>query len=191
MRVLPAAERAASPWKNGGGVTREVAAWPPGSGFEDFAWRVSMAEVRADGPFSSFPDIDRVLCVVEGALRLDIAAAGGFDLTPESPPLAFDGAAATTGSVGSGPVLDLNVMSRRGRARARVEIAESAARRLIDGDPGHRLILPADGGVRVYAAEGAFELSRHDALLADTEDGALVLEPESPGRIYVVFFEEA
>ena len=52
--LLSAARRAAVPWKNGGGVTREVAAHPAGASLEDFDWRVSTAEVRAAGPFSGF-----------------------------------------------------------------------------------------------------------------------------------------
>jgi environmental stress-induced protein Ves len=40
------------PWKNGGGVTRELLAWPGGG---DWQVRISVAEIEADGPFSSFP----------------------------------------------------------------------------------------------------------------------------------------
>ncbi|MFN9927385.1 MAG: HutD family protein, partial [Phenylobacterium sp.] len=59
--LLRAADRLAVPWKNGGGITRELAVWPPGASFDDFVWRVSMAEVHQDGPFSSFPGVDRIL----------------------------------------------------------------------------------------------------------------------------------
>jgi environmental stress-induced protein Ves len=46
------------PWKNGGGETTEIAVFPDGAGLSDFDWRVSMARVDGDGPFSSFPGIE-------------------------------------------------------------------------------------------------------------------------------------
>lgn len=72
VRILRAAGRAAAVWKNGGGVTREIAVFPEGAGMDDFVWRASLAEVAADGPFSAFPGIDRTITLAEGA---------GMDLT--------------------------------------------------------------------------------------------------------------
>jgi environmental stress-induced protein Ves len=53
-----------SPWKNGTGVTREVANHPAGAGLELFAWRVSIADVAAPGPFSQFEGVDRTLILL-------------------------------------------------------------------------------------------------------------------------------
>jgi environmental stress-induced protein Ves len=52
------------PWKNGGGTTRELLAWP-----EAASWRVrlSVAEVAADGPFSRFEGVQRWFAVLQGA----------------------------------------------------------------------------------------------------------------------------
>jgi len=46
-----------SPWRNGGGETREILSWPPGK--TDFDSRASIATIPQDGPFSSFPGNDR------------------------------------------------------------------------------------------------------------------------------------
>ncbi len=70
LRVLRASERQALPWKNGGGVTREVIAHPPGSDLTHFEWRVSIAEIHGAGPFSRFPGIERRMAVLEGCLSL-------------------------------------------------------------------------------------------------------------------------
>jgi uncharacterized protein len=121
MRLLRAADRIATPWKNGGGVTTEIAAFPPGSTLENFGWRVSIAEVRSGGPFSVFPGIDRQLAVLAGRLRLEIAGRAPAEITAVSPPTAFAGDVATSGTPLDGPVLDLNVMTRRGRFAARME----------------------------------------------------------------------
>ena len=112
MKLVRRADLVPQPWKNGGGVTREIAAHPPGSGLEDFDWRLSMAEIASDGPFSAFPGIDRTLTVIEGAgLSLDFGA-GAVDL-PAFRPLGFPGEAPVTARLRGGPITDLNVMTRR------------------------------------------------------------------------------
>jgi hypothetical protein len=116
---LPAAERRAVPWKNGGGVTEEIAVHPSGAGFDDFAWRISMARVEQGGPFSRFPGVDRTLAVLEGRMRLDLEGWMPASLSPAAEPLAFPGDRAAHATVVE-PVRDLNVMCRRGRFRADV-----------------------------------------------------------------------
>jgi len=114
MIFLPASQRAAQPWKNGGGVTREVAAFPPGAGMDAFDWRVSIADVASDGPFSLFPEIDRTLTILTGdgiALDLD----GLTSRLLPGRPFAFPGDKPASATLLGGPVTDLNVMSRRGR----------------------------------------------------------------------------
>jgi len=61
MKILRSADHKRMPWKNGGGETVEIAISPQGAGLADFDWRVSMATVASDGPFSVFPGIDRTL----------------------------------------------------------------------------------------------------------------------------------
>ena len=51
------------PWKNGGGKTRELLAWPHPS---DWILRLSVADIEADGPFSSFPGVQRWFAVLRG-----------------------------------------------------------------------------------------------------------------------------
>jgi environmental stress-induced protein Ves len=120
MKILRAADRAATPWKNGGGVTREVAVWPPGAGLDNFDWRVSIAEVSGAGPFSHFAGIDRTLAILEGRMALAFAERT-VELDAQSPPLAFAGDVPCRGTPLGGAVTDLNVMTRRGRRTARVE----------------------------------------------------------------------
>ncbi|WP_305230098.1 HutD/Ves family protein, partial [Klebsiella pneumoniae] len=57
---------AASPWKNGGGSTREIACWPPGAGMEAFGWRISVATIDQPGPFSAFAGVDRQIMLLDG-----------------------------------------------------------------------------------------------------------------------------
>lgn len=189
LTVLRAADRKAVAWKNGGGVTREVAAWPPGSGFDDFTWRVSMAEVREAGPFSSFAGIDRILAVLEGGLRLSVQDAGVFELSPQGAPLAFDGAAPTSAELLSGPVLDLNVMTRRGAARAHIDGAASLT--YLPATAGVCVIVALADGVRVHGDGRVEDLGRYDAALTDAsarleasaDSPALLISLTSPERL--------
>lgn len=121
MRLLRAADRVAVPWKNGGGVTREVAAFPEGAGFDGFDWRISIADVAAGGPFSRFPGIDRVLTVIEGrGMVLSVEGLAAVDLNERSNPFAFPGDASCAAELTDGPIRDLNVMTRRGTCTAAV-----------------------------------------------------------------------
>jgi environmental stress-induced protein Ves len=124
-RVLRNADLVRVPWKNGHGTTAEVAAFPESSGFDTFGWRISMADVASDGPFSIFPGIDRTLIVVEGdGIELDVEGIA-YRLDGTSPKLSFSGDDITTGRLLSGPIRDLNVMTRRRQFRHRTRFVES------------------------------------------------------------------
>lgn len=110
MNILCLADTAPQPWANGGGVTRELLAWPsPG------AWqvRVSVADIAQDGPFSSYPGVTRWFAVLEGAGVLLHLPAGIRRLTPADAPLCFDGADAPGCTLLDGrPTRDFNLMLR-------------------------------------------------------------------------------
>lgn len=118
LELLRAAERRPVPWKNGGGLTREVAVSPAGSDLTGFDWRVSIAEIRAAGPFSLFEGVDRRMAVLGGRLSLAIEGRPALTLTPETEPVAFPGEIPVAAEPLGGPVTDLNVMTRRGRCSA-------------------------------------------------------------------------
>lgn len=101
----------ATPWRNGGGATRELLAWPTSAN-----WRVrlSMADIARDGPFSAFDGVRRWLVLLSGH-GIALALPGGeTNLRPLDAPLAFDGAAAPGCRLLDGPVRDLNLMCRGG-----------------------------------------------------------------------------
>lgn len=120
LEALRAAERTPVPWKNGGGVTREVVVSPAGSSLDDFDWRVSVADIRAAGPFSRFPGIERQMAVLSGRLSLAFDGRSPLTLTPESQAVAFPGEASVLAEPLDGSVTDLNVMTRRARCSARL-----------------------------------------------------------------------
>ena len=96
-------------WRNGGGRTRELLAWPDAR-----AWsvRISLAEIEADGPFSDFADVERWFAVIDGAgvaLRFDAAE---VRVVPGDAPLRFDGSRGPQCRMLAGPTRDLNLMLR-------------------------------------------------------------------------------
>lgn len=121
MRILRATDRTPMPWKNGGGVTREVAIWPPTAALDAFDWRISIADVAQGGPFSAFPGVDRVLTVIDGAgLQLAVEGLATVTLDAAAPPFAFPGDAACDAELHDGPIRDLNLMVRRSVCTVRV-----------------------------------------------------------------------
>jgi environmental stress-induced protein Ves len=116
MLIIESAGYRQMPWKNGAGMTTEIAASPPGATTDDFDWRISMAKVGADGWFSNFPNTDRTLAVLEGSgMALSISTAAPVTVSPACIPLGFPADAPTFAKLLGGPIIDLNVMTRRNR----------------------------------------------------------------------------
>ena len=159
MRLVRAADLVRTPWKNGGGTTAEIAAHPPGSDLDGFDWRLSMADVESDGPFSVFPGIDRTLTLIDGP-GLDLLIDGEpHRLDPDHPICAFAGEAATVARLTGGPIRDFNVMTRRDRVRHEVSI----------GQPGRydnvAALLALDAPTTVRIGGQRLVMARFDALL--------------------------
>ena len=128
MHCFDRAELPTMPWKNGGGVTREIACVPSGADLEQFDWRVSIAHVTSCGPFSSFPGIDRVITLLEGAGVRLFGADESIDhrLDQVLTPWAFPGEALIQCSLMGADCEDFNVMTRRSRCRAEVQVLKSS-----------------------------------------------------------------
>ncbi|MEX2631088.1 MAG: HutD family protein [Tistlia sp.] len=167
-RHLPALGRAARPWKNGGGESADVALAPEGAGLEDFDWRVSIARVDGDGPFSLFPGVERTLAVLSGeGLRLAVGEAPPVELTPGSAPHRFPADVATDCRLLGGAVTDLNVMARRGRVEARLKRLRLEAGVAETFETGPALLLWVAGRGTVEAAGLSVVPAPLDALRCD------------------------
>lgn len=186
MRIIRAGEWDAMPWKNGGGITYEVAVFPEGAALNAFDWRVSMARVDRDGPFSMFPGIDRSLAIVEGdGLTLQVAGRGNISLRRGTPPVPFPADAGTTGTLTAGPVLDLNVMTRRAAWSHRM-----ALRHAHDGldetrNADVRIVIVREGRLSIQGRQCKIALSSHDTIVFETKATALQLAAE----LHTTFFQ--
>lgn len=130
LRLVHLAECPPRPWRNGGGVARDLLRWPTASedlvagasapnvrsgATPDAGWlvQVSIAEISRDGPFSNYAGVDRWFAVLDGAgVRLDLPS-GPVALAPGDEPLGFAGKAAPHCALLQGATLDLNLMLAR------------------------------------------------------------------------------
>jgi environmental stress-induced protein Ves len=157
---------AQTPWKNGGGTTREL--WRRDGADGVFDIRVSVARVERDGPFSDYAGYDRTLLLLEGsAFSLRVGGAVAVHL-PRLHAVSFAGEASVLGELPEGPVEDFNVMTRRKAYRHSVRVVAAG-----DGSPPVRM----DGVLGVLlCVRGAFGL----------KDGARV----TPGQVLIMENEQ-
>jgi hypothetical protein len=185
MRVLRSADHKRMPWKNGKGETVEIAVSPLGATVDNFDWRISMATVAEDGPFSVFDGIDRTLSVLSGeGLTLAVAGHTPTALRRETPPYGFPADRETRATLVSGPITDLNVMTRRGGF---VHIVERMVTPELTLQPSAhmRIVLTLSG---LTVVEENIRLQPWDALLLGPGEDAR-LSGSSPATIYVIQIE--
>lgn len=156
MKHLTRADYTRQPWKNGKGVTVELARAESGGAL---LWRLSMATVAEDGPFSLFPGIERNLTVISGpGFRLE---GNGLSLTcAPLVPVAFPGDVAVSAQGATGTVSeDFNVMTARHLPRPTVQVTQGP----VQFSGGDLLALFALGDVQANETK----LSQHDLILTD------------------------
>jgi len=183
MKIIRYAELKAAPWRNGGGVTRELAGFPKspqGVSADDgtLGWRISIAEVGQAGPFSRFAGMERVLTVVDGELLL-LTVDGAEHPLEKYRPFRFSGDADSYGALPTGDILDLNVMTRNGAFKGYTSIIELSKKRahpVFAGQFG--ILLQGQASVSTGSGDGGAEpLSRYDAVA-----GSDTATPEITGR---------
>lgn len=157
MRALKIDDLAVSPWKNGGGVTREIARSEDERGL---VWRLSVADVASDGPFSHFPEMVRVLTVIEGA-GLALNCPGGIITAEKGAPVRFRGDIPVDCRLVDGPVRDFNLIFDPRKIGLDVVRLDAGERRLAGAG-----LLPLDGETD---ADGFGAVSPGSFLLFETD----------------------
>jgi environmental stress-induced protein Ves len=167
------------PWKNGGGSTTELAVFPPGAGIDDFVWRLSRAAVHVDGPFSHFAQIDRSLAILSGeglVLHSDSEqrTSAPVRLTQASMPYQFAGELPIFAELCGGPVIDLNLMTRR-------DVCQHYMQRLTAGE--HHVSATEAQQILLYCAAGTAKIRMSDGDAAElTQTGDLLIIDEEHER---------
>lgn len=173
MEIIRFADLRPQPWRNGGGVTRELVSHPLAASSQDGAWdwRVSIADVTKAGDFSPFPGMERVLTVVEGELLL-LSVDGSEHPLEKYRPYRFSGDAACSGALPTGDIRALNVITRAGGYKGYASIVELSKKRphpLFEGQLG---VLLQGEATATPGADEASEVSADD-------DGTVTPAPPS------------
>lgn len=180
MKILRASDHKKMPWKNGDGVTIEIAIHPADATVDNFDWRISTATVAQDGAFSVFPDIDRTLAVLEG--NGIILSVDGVEttLTQVSEPYSFAADAQTSARLIDGTITDLNIMTRRGAYTHEVKriVPDNQTAHLHLEEQGFLFI--ASGTIKIQHLEGEEILFAKDcASFSAAQKGSVAISGEA------------
>ena len=180
LRILRNADYPTRPWKNGGGTTRDIVVSPPCASLDDFDWRLSLAQVDRDGPFSRFDNVDRTLVLLSGAMTL---REGDRQIhLVRNEPFAFAGERAIEATVGAGATLDFNVMTRRGRAKHTARRELFSQRSNIDASAANVLVLFALERGLIVDGE---QLGVHDTAIVDAGRVAIAAAANSVAALVI------
>lgn len=170
------------PWKNGGGLTRQLLAFPE----DNWALRVSVADINVAGPFSAFRGVQRSFVLLSGQ-GVTLTGAGQLQqLTPKSPPLCFDGADNAYCQLFEGSVQALNFMVKSAAGVGSMQ--RVTANQSWQGTFTWRAVFSVNGGLLQIAGE---RLNLPPMSLAWSLDcGAIPWHFDSDGEAYWLGFQE-
>ena len=155
------------PWANGRGTSYEIASDRSDAG--EWTWRLAMAPVNEDGPFSRIECVNRFLAVVEGAGMLLSVDRKKLQCKPMQV-VRFRGDAITEAVLTDGPITDINLMIRRKEAEGEMAVVSDSG--LLNEAS---IIVALGGSAQVKCGDSTIELERHDSILeCDAETVSLV-----------------
>lgn len=167
VRILRGHDYRRERWRNGAGWTRQVHAEPAADGNAAWDWRLSIAEIDADAPFSAFPGVDRVLVLLQGnGMRLRFDDGEVHELLPPHDRLRFAGERALVGELVDGPTRDFNLMWRRDAIDASLWHRPLVGSMLVFVDPGETWALHVlSGQARIDGVADSEPLAVGDSAL--------------------------
>lgn len=163
IKIVRLADAKPQRWRNDGGWTREIARHGDG---DHWQWRLSLAEVESDGPFSAFPGIEREIVLLSGAgMALEFADGERFTLTPESPRLRFSGERALESRLLEGPTSDFNLMWSPAHYQADLWLRPLVGASTLFAEPGETWVLHMLVGTAQLQDMAVPPLERGDTLM--------------------------
>lgn len=173
------------PWKNGGGVTRDIA---KATCRDEFVWRVSRADVSQAGPFSDFSGLVRVLTVVSDSGMTLVHTGGVLEAKPWMP-VQFDGALNVSSRLDAGPLTDLNLMFDPRFCRGDVQTLAAPLQETLVADTKNAFVLH---GLSGSAMLGSVALCTGDtALITESECELELKEGDAVLKILLTYASEA
>ncbi len=190
MRLQRAADHRLTRWKNGLGETREVIAAFDPDGPAAFLWRVSMATVAADGPFSHFPGVDRSIAVMQGeGMRLNVDGAD-VTLLAGGEPFRFAGEADVACMLTGGATVDLNAMSRRDRWSHKLTRLNAGSQAIATGKAGLS-VLVFNAAANVRFADTATGVEQFDAIVDIAPGDRIEIDGATALDVFLIEFDQS
>ncbi len=186
MNVLRESSYIAVPWKNGGGITREILRDPAGTA--TFDWRLSLATIERAGAFSSFEGYERTLVLARGTgVELTFRGHGQRVLREVGELIVFDGGWETDCALLAGPSSDLNLIVSRSRAESRSSTLRiTGTEKIATADWAETLICCIAGSVQTKTEGAAAHLGPFDVARCTASDGFVSCRASSTGAIVFV-----
>jgi environmental stress-induced protein Ves len=167
-----------TPWKNGGGVTVDIAVVTDKAGD---VWRFGRTPIVAPGPFSDYRGYDRVQVLVAGSGLVLKTPDGEIDVREPFRPVRFAGETPIVSRLESGPVEVVNLIGNRTRVRIDIKVLDED--RSLRLGPGTHIIynplgesaLDIDGVHHVLAADHGLRIEGADATALAGHGGCLLV----------------
>lgn len=186
MKLLRASEHKAMPWKNGLGVTHEVALEPSTVDGAQFLWRVSLATITGSGPFSVFPGIDRSIVALKGnTVRLVIDGHEGAELEALGTPFPFPGEAVVEAINEGGETTDLNIMTLRNHTTHLMERVDLADVKTVTGKHDVSIIVFTEPS-QFTVEDRALQADALDALVDIGFDDTVHFSADNTAVAYII-----
>ena len=188
VTLISSQEYQVMPWKNGGGVSTELAIYPKKSNFsESFDWRISLALIKGSGPFSTFSGYDRVIIQFKGnPMQLNHLNQPSHQLRPLVP-YYFQGDWITEGVLQGGEAQDFNVMTKRSRYQSSVEcLSMKSDCKEIHPRGDFCFVWAMQGEIRLKVEQQEFALSHQASLLIEKASQAKIQVDGAAGTLFIV-----
>ncbi|HEY0923661.1 HutD family protein [Rheinheimera pacifica] len=176
-------------WQNGGGITHQLCRQDDGQGL---LWRLSIAEVASDGPFSRFDNIDRIILLLTGE-GFCLHGVGDNPQVLDAPLMPFSFAGETTihCSLVNGAVRDFNLMTRRDAVQAQLQvlIIGTAVQTLLIGP--QTLLYIASGSINAVLGAKHITLEAQHTLSLSNETGIVQLSSKDNAQVIIIGISDA
>ncbi len=180
MRLTPLAPEgfARILWKNGGGVTVDIAqermAGASPGGWDGMIWRLGWTTIPTPGPFSDFAGHDRLQVVITGSGLVLDTPDGEIDLRTPYRPARYRGEAPIASRLENGPVEVVNLIVRRGAVEAGLDVLTDGS--ALDMEGGIAIAFAPAEPATLRIGGGTHALPAGHALRIDDATGRLVCE---------------
>lgn len=168
-------------WQNGGGITHQLCRQDDEQGL---LWRVSIAEVASDGPFSRFDNIDRIIMLLSGE-GFSLHGVGANPQLLDTPlmPFAFAGETPIHCSLINGAVRDFNLMTRRAAVQANLQVLTIGRTQQILALSAQTLLYVAAGSVDAVLGTEHITLEAQHTLRLSNESRSLHLRSGASAKV--------